>query len=136
MSAAHHEPVNLAEKLRKFADHWSPRVVAGLNDYQVKLAKIQGEFVWHSHADTDELFLVLEGEMSIELRDGEVRLGPDLAPQRLDPAGFLQVAPVQRPAHHGVGEDPDRQCDLESGDQGFGDEVHGLGWGRLTPASP
>ena len=75
MSAMGGEIINLADKLRKFADHWSPRVVAALNDYQVKLAKIQGEFVWHSHAETDELFLVLEGAMSIELRDGEVRLG-------------------------------------------------------------
>ena len=68
------EAINLAEKCRKFSDQWSPRVIAGLNDYQVKLAKIQGGFVWHQHADTDELFLVLKGEMTIELRDGSVKL--------------------------------------------------------------
>jgi mannose-6-phosphate isomerase-like protein (cupin superfamily) len=67
-------PINLAEKLGKFAEHWSPRVVAEMNDYQFKLVRIQGEFVWHSHADTDEVFMVVEGRMSIELRDGRVDL--------------------------------------------------------------
>ena len=66
---------NLNEKLTRFSEHWSPRVIAEMNDYQFKLAKLQGEFVWHHHADTDEVFLVLEGELIIELRDGEVRLG-------------------------------------------------------------
>lgn len=66
--------INLADKFAKFSERWSPRVVAGLNDYQVKLAKIEGEFVWHSHPDTDELFLVLKGEMTIELRDGSATL--------------------------------------------------------------
>jgi mannose-6-phosphate isomerase-like protein (cupin superfamily) len=66
--------VNLAEKLAKFSDFWSPRVVAEMNDYQFKLAKLKGEFVWHDHPDTDEAFLVLKGRMSIELRDGTVDL--------------------------------------------------------------
>lgn len=66
--------VNLAQKLARIDAHWSPRVVAELNDYQLKLVKLQGEFVWHQHADTDELFLVLQGRMGIRLRDGEVRL--------------------------------------------------------------
>ena len=57
--------VNLAEKLGRFSEHWSPRIVARMNDYHFKLVKIQGEFVWHSHADTDEVFIVLEGEMTI-----------------------------------------------------------------------
>lgn len=60
--------INLRDKLAKFADQWAPKVVAEMNDYQFKLAKIQGEFVWHSHANTDEVFIVLEGEMNIELR--------------------------------------------------------------------
>jgi mannose-6-phosphate isomerase-like protein (cupin superfamily) len=66
--------INLSEKLAKFHDHWAPRVIAEMNDYQFKLAKIEGEFVWHSHADTDEVFLVLSGSMVIEFRDGAVAL--------------------------------------------------------------
>ena len=67
-------PINLLEKLALFTEHWSPRVVAELNDYQFKLVKLQGEFVWHAHADTDEAFLVLEGEMEIGFRDRTVAL--------------------------------------------------------------
>src|SRR5439155_11794829 len=61
-------------QLAKFSDHWSPKVIAQMNDYQFKLVKIQGEFVWHRHAETDEVFIVLDGEMSIGLRDGSVHL--------------------------------------------------------------
>lgn len=66
--------INLQEKLARFTEHWSPKVVAEMNDYQFKLVKIQGEFVWHSHADTDEVFLVIDGRMRIEFRDGAVTL--------------------------------------------------------------
>ncbi|MGP5309900.1 cupin domain-containing protein [Vreelandella alkaliphila] len=66
--------VNLSEKFSKFAEHRSPRVVAEMNDYQIKLAKFQGDFVWHDHKDTDEVFLVVKGAMGIELRDGTVHL--------------------------------------------------------------
>jgi|ERR1044071_672444 mannose-6-phosphate isomerase-like protein (cupin superfamily) len=66
--------LNLNEKLAKFSDHWSPKIIAGMNDYHFKLAKFQGEFVWHSHADTDEVFIVLDGQMAIEFRDGRVDL--------------------------------------------------------------
>jgi len=68
--------VNLAEKLAQFSDHWAPRVVARLNDYEAKVVKVKGEFVWHHHDETDELFLVLQGTLRITLRDGEVVLGP------------------------------------------------------------
>ena len=68
--------INLTEKLGRFSDHWSPRIVAELNDNHVLLAKVQGEFVWHQHAGEDELFLVLQGQLTIELRDGSVTLGP------------------------------------------------------------
>ncbi len=68
--------INLADKLALFQDTWSPRVVAALNDYHVKLVRLHGEFVWHSHADTDELFLVLSGHLTIRFRDSEARLGP------------------------------------------------------------
>ena len=70
------EPINLAAKLAKIADHWQPRVVAELNDYQFKLVKIEGDFVWHSHADTDEAFIVIAGELRIDLRDRAVTIGP------------------------------------------------------------
>ena len=59
--------INFAEKLARFSEHWSPRVVAEMNDYQFKLVKLQGEFVWHDHKDTDEVFIVLNGEMEIGL---------------------------------------------------------------------
>ena len=68
--------INLAEKFGRFNDHWHPRIIADLNDHQVKLARVQGEFVWHSHADEDEMFLVIQGELVIETRDGSVTLGP------------------------------------------------------------
>ena len=68
--------VNLAEKLSQFDDHWIPRVVGKVDNFEVKIAKIQGEFVWHHHAEEDELFLVLKGQLKIEFRDGEVVLGP------------------------------------------------------------
>lgn len=69
-------PIDLAEKLSLFSEHWSPKVVARLNDYEIKLVKVKGEFVWHTHEDTDELFLVLDGTLTIQLRDGDVTLTP------------------------------------------------------------
>ncbi len=68
--------INLAEKLGQISEQWSPRVVAELNDYQFKLARIEGDFIWHDHPETDEAFIVLEGELRIDFRDGAVRLGP------------------------------------------------------------
>ena len=66
--------VNLREKLDSFSEHWVPKVVAELNGQYVKLAKFQGEYVWHSHADEDELFLVVKGRMKLHLRDRTVEL--------------------------------------------------------------
>ena len=66
--------INLKEKLSKFTDHWSPRIIAEMNDYQFKVVKIKGDFVWHNHDDTDEVFIVLEGEMKIEFKDKTVEL--------------------------------------------------------------
>lgn len=68
------EVVNLAEAFGRFSDHWRPRIGGRVNDYVVKLVKFQGEFVWHRHEDTDELFLVHKGAMTIRFRDREVRL--------------------------------------------------------------
>lgn len=68
--------IDLAAKAARIEALWSPRVVAELNDYQFKVARIEGDFVWHHHPDTDEAFLVLEGELRIDFRDGCVTLGP------------------------------------------------------------
>ena len=68
------DKINFSQKYSKFFKHWSPRVIAEMNDYQFKLAKIKGEFVWHSHKDTDETFIVLEGEMILKLRDKTLKL--------------------------------------------------------------
>jgi mannose-6-phosphate isomerase-like protein (cupin superfamily) len=69
-----YKAINLEEKLAGFTDHWAPRIIARMNDYHLKLVKLKGEFVWHSHPETDEVFVVLDGDMSIELRDGRVEL--------------------------------------------------------------
>jgi mannose-6-phosphate isomerase-like protein (cupin superfamily) len=69
------EKVNLAEKLASFDEIFSPRIVGYYNDTKIQVAKTQGEFVWHSHADTDDLFLVLKGHLRVELRDGAVDVG-------------------------------------------------------------
>ena len=68
------EAINLKDKFTQFSDHWSPRVVAEMNDYQFKLVKVEGEFVWHDHPDTDEVFYVVEGTLNIEFRDGMITL--------------------------------------------------------------
>ncbi len=69
-----HLPVDLAQKLGLFTERWSPKIVAQMNDYHLKVVKIQGDFVWHSHPETDEVFLVLAGAMRIDLRDGHISL--------------------------------------------------------------
>jgi len=69
-----YQPVNLQEKLSKFSEHWSPKIIARMNDYHFKVVKVQGEFVWHDHPETDEVFLVLNGQLEIHFRDGTVTL--------------------------------------------------------------
>ena len=66
--------INILEKFSKFHETYSPRVVAEMNDYQFKLVRVKGEFVWHDHPDTDEVFIVIEGDLNIEFRDGAVSL--------------------------------------------------------------
>jgi mannose-6-phosphate isomerase-like protein (cupin superfamily) len=115
-------PINLAEKLARLHEQWSPRIIAQMNDYHFKLVKIEGEFVWHSHAETDEVFLVLDGEMTIHFRDGEVTLragemfvvpkGREHKPfaarecrmMLVEPAGTVNTgdAPSERTAEDGV----------------------------------
>ncbi|NQD96185.1 cupin domain-containing protein [Pseudomonas sp. CrR25] len=71
-----YQAINLLEKLQHLDEQWSPRVVAEMNDYQFKLVRLEGDFIWHSHPDTDEAFIVLEGQLRIDFRDGTVTLGP------------------------------------------------------------
>ena len=74
MAALDKRSINLQEKLTKFSEHWSPKIITQMNDYHIKLAKVQGEFVWHNHPETDELFLVVSGELDIHFLDGKVSL--------------------------------------------------------------
>ena len=68
--------INLQEKFGLFSEQWSPKVIAEMNDYQFKLVKLEGDFVWHRHAETDETFFVVEGELRIDFLDGAVTIGP------------------------------------------------------------
>jgi len=70
-----YKSINFEQKLGLFDEHWSPKVLAELNDYQFKIVKIEGDFVWHEHKDTDEAFVVLEGQLRIDFRDGSVTVG-------------------------------------------------------------
>ena len=72
----HYSAINLHDKLAKIAQTWSPRVIAEMNDYQFKLVKLEGDFIWHDHKGTDEAFLVIDGQLRIDFRDGSVHLGP------------------------------------------------------------
>ena len=70
-----YQRINFAEKFSLFSEQWAPKVIAEMNDYQFKLVKIQGDFIWHDHVDTDETFIVLDGRLRIDFRDGHVQLG-------------------------------------------------------------
>lgn len=70
-----HAVINLAEKLSLFSEQWSPKIIAQMNDCHFKLVKLEGDFVWHRHPDTDEAFIILEGQLRIDFRDGSVTLG-------------------------------------------------------------
>ncbi len=69
-------PIRFADKFALFSEQWQPKVVAEMNDYQFKIVRIEGDFVWHQHAGTDETFIVLDGELRIDFRDGAVTLKP------------------------------------------------------------
>jgi len=69
-------PINLDQKFSRLREQWSPRVVAEMNDYQFKIVKLEGDFVWHDHPETDETFLVIDGQLRIDFRDGCVTVGP------------------------------------------------------------
>lgn len=70
------DPINLAEKLSTFSEHWSPKIVGSFNGHDLMVVRAKGAFVWHSHPDTDDFFLVLKGRLRIEMRDGDAELGP------------------------------------------------------------
>jgi mannose-6-phosphate isomerase-like protein (cupin superfamily) len=101
------DKVNLAEKLAGFDEHFSPKIVGQLNDYKLAVVKAEGEFVWHTHEDTDDFFLVLKGELTIQLRDRHVELGEgDLfvvprgvehCPKAVQEAHVLLIEPVGTP---------------------------------------
>ncbi|AZO79053.1 MULTISPECIES: cupin domain-containing protein [unclassified Bosea (in: a-proteobacteria)] len=76
MSETTYRAINFAEKLGQIHEQWQPRVLAELNDYQIKIVRIEGDFIWHDHPETDEAFIVLEGSLRIDFRDGSVSVGP------------------------------------------------------------
>jgi len=99
--------INLAEKLSHFEETWSPRTVATFNGHDVMVVKVDGEFVWHHHDDTDDFFLVLSGRLVIRMRDGDVELGPgelfvvplgvEHKPEALEPSELLLIEPTGTP---------------------------------------
>jgi mannose-6-phosphate isomerase-like protein (cupin superfamily) len=68
------QPVNFQDKLARFTEHWSPKIIAQMNDYHFKIVKVKGEFIWHDHPETDEVFIVLKGQLEIQFRHGKVVL--------------------------------------------------------------
>lgn len=70
-----HEPINFDQKFNAFSEQWKPKVIAEMNDYQFKVVKLKGDFIWHEHADTDETFIVIDGSLRIDFADGEVTVG-------------------------------------------------------------
>lgn len=97
------DAINLTEKLDLFDEHWQPKIVAQINDYDVRIVKIKGEFVWHKHDDTDDFFLVLKGNLTIQLRDRNVELhegelyvvpsGVEHCPRAEEEASVLLIEP-------------------------------------------
>jgi mannose-6-phosphate isomerase-like protein (cupin superfamily) len=96
--------INFKDKFSLFAEHWSPKIIAQMNDYQFKIAKIQGSFVWHNHSETDETFIVIDGRMRIEFRDRHANLetgemivvpkGVEHKPVAEDECCILMIEPI------------------------------------------
>ena len=90
------EVINLEDKFARFSERWSPKILARLNEYEIKAVKLQGEFVWHRHDETDELFLVTKGTLVIRFRDRDVAIGPgELRPKRRHGRGEGRILPRQ-----------------------------------------
>ena len=86
-------PINFQEKFSQFSDYWSPKIIAKMNDYHFKLVKLKGDFVWHRHDETDEVFIVQDGKMSINFRDGTVNLSAGemfVVPKRIEHKPYAQ----------------------------------------------
>lgn len=92
-----YQPINFQEKLSKFSEHWSPRIIAQMNDYHFKVVKVQGEFIWHDHPETDEVFVVLKGRLELQFREGSVVLNE--GEMFVVPRG-LEHKPVAEPECH------------------------------------
>ena len=106
-------PVNLAEKFASFSDHWNPRIIGRYNGNEIRIAKVEGEFTWHSHSETDELFLVLSGDFAIEFRDGlrwlapgELIVVPRGTEHRPIANGECQILMLDREGEPNTGETP------------------------------
>src|SRR5712691_4541620 len=89
-----YHPISFKEKFAKFSDQFAPKVVAQMNDYQFKLVRVEGDFIWHSHPETDETFIVFDGELTIDFRDGAVALGPRRMLCGSDVWRLLSSAPI------------------------------------------
>lgn len=89
--------INIKQKLSLFTEQWSPKIIAQMNDYVFKLAKIQGDFIWHSHSETDEAFIVLEGSLVIEYRDA--RIGLEKGEMCIVPKGIEHKPFAERECH-------------------------------------
>src|SRR5215831_20688463 len=97
------EAINLGKKLELFDEHWQPKIVAQVNDYDVRIVKVKGEFVWHKHDETDDFFLVLKGHLTIQLRDRNIELdegelfvvprGVEHCPRAEEEASVLLIEP-------------------------------------------
>lgn len=113
------QAVNLAEKLAKFSDHWKARTVGQFNGHDLMVVKVKGEFVWHEHRDTDDFFLVLEGRITIQMKKGDVTLGPgelfvvpkgvQHCPRADDEAHLLLIEPTGTPNTGNVATAADRR---------------------------
>ena len=115
--------INLAEKFGRITDLWSPKIAAELNDSYLKLARFKGSFVWHQHANEDELFLVVKGNLLIKLRDGEIRLEPGEC--TVIPRG-VEHLPVAEEEAHVLLIEP--KSTLNTGDQKNDRTVEKLDW--------
>lgn len=116
------EKIVLSEKLAQIQDCWNPRILAQVNDTHVKLARLEGEFVWHAHEHEDELFLVLEGRLTMHLRTGDVELGPgelivvphgvEHCPASTEGCAVMLVEPMST-LNTGDAQDPRRRDELD-----------------------
>ena len=108
-----HDKINLGEKFAGFSEHWAPRIVATYNANDIRIVKVEGEFIWHSHEDTDDFFLVIDGILDIELRDRTVTLGPGelfVVPRGVEHRpvarhGEVRMINIEPNGTHNLGED-------------------------------